>query len=306
MSGKRPALGKGLSALLPDIEEATRKPVPVTSDDEFIDDGQSTGFIAHLSVDSIDSNPHQPRTSFDPETMKELADSITEKGIIQPITVRRHGARYQLVSGERRLRACKEAGLTTIPAYIVDVRTDEEMLELALIENIQREHLNPVEIAEGYRLLIEEFGYSQEEVAQKVGKDRTTVVNFIRLLNLPVPIKDSLRNNELSMGHARALLGAPDTRTQTAIWRKIIKQGLSVRRVEELVREAANRKGKPGGKKPRSLDPATESVLEQLRPVLGTKVALQTKKDGSGRLILDFYSHEDLERLLELLLSIRS
>jgi len=306
VSGKRPALGKGLSALLPDIEEATRKPVPVASDDEFIDDGHSTGFIAHLSVDAIDSNPHQPRTAFDPGTMKELADSITEKGIIQPITVRRHGSRYQLVSGERRLRACKDAGLATIPAYIVDVRTDEEMLELALIENIQREHLNPVEIAESYRILIEEFGYAQEEVARKVGKDRTTVVNFIRLLNLPPQIKDSLRNNELSMGHARALLGAPDTRTRTAIWKKIIKQGLSVRRVEELVREAANRQGKTTGKKSQSLDPATESILEQLRPVLGTKVTLQMKKDGSGRLILDFYSREDLERLLELFLSIRS
>ncbi|HCA81293.1 MAG TPA: DNA-binding protein [Bacteroidetes bacterium] len=300
-SQKKTVLGRGLSALIP---KAPMKEVSVRHDEVGSDSG-GVGIMARIPVDQIRPNPFQPRTEFDPEALAELTRSIVEKGVIQPVTVRRVEGGYQLVTGERRLRAAQNAGLSEIPAYIIAVDSDEEMLELALIENIQRETLNPIEIAHAYRRLIDECHLTQEEVAEKVGKDRTTVTNFIRLLKLPQEIQIGLRKNQLSMGHARALINIPTEGLQLRLFQKIVDSGMSVRKVELLAKSA----GKPAestGRKAstREVSAGVQSLEEKLRQTLGTKVTVREKEQGRGEIVIEYYSLDDLDRLLDLFASL--
>lgn len=290
MQQKKKALGRGLSALLesPDTDITTRD---VTGD--FV-----MGAVAHVLLDHIEQNPFQPRTHFNEEELAELAMSIQQQGIIQPVTVRKMGHdRYQLISGERRLKAARVAGLTEIPAYI-RVANDEQMLEMALVENIQREDLNPIEIAVSYQRLLEECHISQEELSQKVGKDRSTISNYIRLLKLPAEVRDAISNKGLSMGHARALITLDDPDRQVAILKTILKNQLSVRQVEELVR------------KPEKLKPAekTEPVLplsttystgrDALNHRLQANVELKVNRKGGGTILIPFGSEEEFSEIL--------
>lgn len=231
MAKRALSLGKGLDALLP--SSFSIEPPDAAKPD----DGQSVGVIAMIDVKRVRPNPMQPRQDFDREALEDLKKSIKEKGVIQPITVRRMDNGYEIIAGERRVRASTEVGLQTIPAYILDVETDADMLELALIENVQRENLNPVEVALGYKRLMEECHLTQEEVSKKVGKDRTTITNFLRLLRLPATIQESLRTKTLSMGHARAILAVTDERKQISVFEQVRAQELSVRRTEEIVKK---------------------------------------------------------------------
>jgi len=292
---KKSVLGRGLSALIP---RQPRMEVSV-SGDHGRDTGE-TGIIASLETSKIQANPFQPRQDFDSGALEELKRSIQEKGVIQPVTVRRVEGGYQLISGERRLRAVKELRMRQIPAYIMEVASDEEMLELALIENIQREHLNPIEIAAGYQRLMDECHLTQEDVAVKVGKERSTVANFLRLLKLPDKIKDGLRKEKIQMGHARALIGMPSEKSQLRLYEKIVDGGLSVRRVEDMVRGI----GKPSSRSTKTVHPSTNnslmSIEEKLRQQLGTKVSVKTKGGGKGEIVIEFYSLDDFDRLLDL------
>lgn len=292
-------LGKGLSALIP---RAPLNEEPISPAALPRDEGGDNVIVA-MEVSKIRPNPYQPRLNFDPESLNELKRSIMAKGVIQPVTVRRAAeGNYELISGERRIRASQEAGLTTIPAYVIKVSSDEEMLELALVENLQREHLNPLEIAVSYERLIDECRLTQEEVAQKIGKDRTTVTNFLRLLKLPEKIKDSLRKDEISMGHARALIGLPDEKVQLRLHEKIVQQGLSVRNVESLVKDFGKRPEKKShsSSSGRS-DGSFQSVETRLRQSLGTKVIIRKQHGGGGEIVIEYYNPGDLDRLLELL-----
>jgi ParB family chromosome partitioning protein len=297
MAKLKPVLGRGLASLIP------RQPAEGTAAAAGArrDDGTSHEIIANIEIEKIQGNPYQPRADFDQVALDELTRSIEEKGIIQPITVRRFSQAYQLISGERRVRAARQAGLKQIPAYIIRVRSDEEMLELALIENLQREHLNPIEIAISYKRLIDECDYTQEEVARKTGKDRTTVTNFLRLLKLPEPIQLGVRKGEVSSGHARALLAIEDAGVQMDVFERIVARGLSVRDVERLVRE------KSTSKRRRAAAPAggassVANIEEQMRQALGTKVQVKRLRDGKGEIVIEYYSDDDLERILELFL----
>jgi ParB family chromosome partitioning protein len=290
-------LGKGLGALIPRMP---MRDEPIEPAFLPADTGGDNVTVA-IDISKIRSNPYQPRVDFDPDALEDLKRSILSKGVIQPITVRRRTIGYELIAGERRLRASLAAGLTTIPAYVIRVDSDEEMLELALIENLQREHLNPMEIATSYQRLIDECRFTQEEVAQKIGKDRTTVTNFLRLLKLPDKIKEGLRRDEVTMGHARALLSLPDERAQMKLFGRIVRQGLSVRKVEEMVKE-----GGPKGKKKVSAsagrhDSSLQSVETSLRQTYGTKIIVRRQSGGSGEIAIEFYNAGDLDRLIELL-----
>jgi len=259
--------------------------------------------IAGIDINKIHMNPYQPRADFDPVALDELRRSIQEKGIIQPITVGRTEDGYQLISGERRVRAAREAGLAQIPAYIIRIASNEEMLELALIENLQREHLNPIEIAISYKRLLEECSLTQEQVSDRIGKDRSTVTNSLRLLRLPEAIQMSLRKGELSAGHARALLSIEDSKVQNQIFAKVREKGISVREVERLARESGKGK-KKALRLQASLgyhDSAMSAIEERLRQRLGTKVQLKQMTDGKGEIIVEYYSGDDLERILDLL-----
>ena len=306
MTKLKPGLGRGLDALInPNPNKDEDKPMSVKADEISKDDGKSFDVLAMIPVGDIESNPYQPRADFDPKLLDELKKSILQNGLIQPITVRRLENKYQLISGERRLRACKDIGYKEIPAYIIKVESKEAMLALALIENIQREKLNAIEVAEAYKRLIEECNLSQEEVADKVGKDRTTVTNSIRLLKLPKEVQQSLVKNEISAGHARALINLPSERIKIDLLHKIIKNNLSVRKVEAIVKKyiagppvkTVSQKG--NGRS--SLDAISQSDIEnKLRGIFGTKVICKQKKDGSGEIQIEFYSNDELERLFEL------
>jgi len=255
--------------------------------------------IREIEVHKIKPNPFQPRENFDEAALEELKNSIAEKGIIQPITVRRVDDGYELIAGERRLRAVTALNFESIPAYVLEVQSDEEMLELSLIENIQREDLNPIDIARAYNKLLVDCNLTQEAVAKRVGKERSTVANFLRLLKLPPMIQESLRIGQLDMGHARALITIEDEALQKSIWEKIIKDHLSVRDVERLVRQAAKKKP------PKEADQPAKSLYvleieERLRNKFGTQVRINLKKKG-GNIEIEFYSEEELERLLEIL-----
>ena len=287
MANKK-ALGRGLRALIPDIPA------------EQGEDSAAQG-VQMIAVARIAPNPFQPRERFDPERLAELKQSIAEKGLVQPVTVRPYGNGYQLIAGERRLRAVSELGITQIPAYILTVETDEEMLELAIIENIHREDLNAIDVANGYKRLIEECKLTQEEVAVKVGKDRTSVTNFLRLLKLPRRIQESVQSNEISFGHARALLSLGSSEEQLALWKKIISGNLSVRKVEEMVREPEKVKSAPA----KPVNPVQNYYLAELesrlRDRLATKVSVKNKSKG-GTIEIEYYSSDELERIIALLL----
>jgi len=293
MSKTKLALGRGLASLIP----TAAAPGGTPADDRTIE-----GTIAAVPLDLVDRNPFQPRADFDPVSLDELRRSIQEKGVIQPITVRRKERRYQLISGERRVRAARDAGLREIPAYILQVTAEEEMLELALIENLQREHLNPIEVAISYKRLIDECSLTQEDVSKRIGKDRTTITNFLRLLKLPEEVQLAVRQGELSTGHARAILGLEDATRQVAACRRIIKRGLSVRQVEDLVRGKTTgtrrQNGKPASPNVRS---SLTGIEDRLRHLLGTKVQVRQHGAGKGEIVIEYYSADDLERILELL-----
>ena len=296
MAKVKGGLGKGLAAL---IRPTPERPSSGTSGPAAAE--HAVGNIAEIEIARVRPNPYQPRADFDESALDELKRSIIEKGVIQPITVRRKDDRYELVSGERRVRAALEAGLKKIPAYVIEVHRDEEMLELALIENLQREHLNPIEIAISYRRLINDCNLTQEEVAQKIAKDRTTVTNFLRLLKLPEKIQTALRKNQLTGGHARALVAIDDEKKQLRIFDRIIKKGLSVRQVEQIVRNIGEKKET---KKVFPISSATQSALnsveEKIRNVLATKVTVQPKGGDKGEIVIEYYSNDDLDRLLDL------
>jgi ParB family transcriptional regulator, chromosome partitioning protein len=297
MTAKRPVLGRGLNALLKDSEKVKNEK---TSSSETVSN------INEIPVESIEANPFQPRTHFDQEALKELCESIKVHGIIQPITVRKLSeGKYQLISGERRWQASKLANLTVVPAY-VRTANDEQMLEMGLIENIQREDLNAMEVALSYQRLITEFSLKQEQLGEKVGKNRTTVNNYLRLLKLPPDIQAALRDDEISMGHARALINIENTEDQLSIFRKIEREDLSVRKVEELVRELG--KGKEKKEIPTKQPPATKNInaeLQQLQSKLsshfGTKVAVKGEEGNKGEIKIPFVSVEDLNRILDIL-----
>jgi ParB family chromosome partitioning protein len=302
----KPGLGRGLDALInPHAKDKIDSPVTVSNKDLQRDDGTSYDVLAKIPINFISPNPYQPRTEFDPEALQELRKSILENGLIQPITVRRvQKDHYQLISGERRLRASKDIGIKEIPAYIIKVESKEMMLALSLIENIQREKLNSIEIANAYKRLMDECNLSQEDIAERVGKDRTTITNSIRLLKLPLKIQSSLIKDEISAGHARALINLPNEVIQLEICDKIIKHNLSVRKVEDLVRKYI--KSKSDAKKKISIHTKSLSSLsqkdleEKLQGILGTKVICKYKKNGAGELVIEFYSLVELERLFEL------
>ena len=296
---KKIALGRGLKSLLEDT--------PDNTETESIGSAAppSTAGMSEILVSQIEVNPFQPRHYFDQEALKELAESIKVHGIIQPITVRRLGSdKFQLISGERRFQASKLAGLKTVPAY-VRLANDQQMLEMALIENIQRENLNPIEVALSYQRLISDCNLNQEELGDRVGKNRSTVTNYLRLLKLPPDIQIALRDNILSMGHARALLGADAPDKQIYLFNRIISEDLSVRKVEELVRKMH---GGSTSVTETETKPTTSSAVNrefiQLQSKLsshfGTKVAVNT--DGNkGEIRIPFLSVEDLNRILDIL-----
>ncbi len=277
---QKQALGKGLGALIPDLSA--------------LDDNEKKALgIAEIDLDKIVPNEYQPRKVFDDEKLKELAASIKEQGVIQPVIVHRAGGGFQLIAGERRWRASRLAGLKTIPALVKEA-TKREFLEMALIENIQREDLNPLEAAEAYKRLQDEFKLTQEDLAKRVGKERSTVTNFLRLLGLPKEVKHDLASGGLSMGHAKALLSLERVRDQLAAAALIVKKGLSVRESETLV---SRLKTPPKEKKVRQHQ-ELKAVEEKLRKSLGTKVSITSKSKG-GRIVIEYYSPEELDRILD-------
>jgi len=279
----RQALGKGLSALIPDLEPSSER----------------EGAVVDLLVSEIQPNPYQPRMNFDEVGIAELKRSILEQGVIQPIVVRRLDAGYQIITGERRWRAVREAGLDTIPALVREVSSAEDMIELSLVENIQREDLNPIDEANAYRMLIEECGLTQEEVARKVGKERSTVANLLRLLRLPDEIQERILDGELTMGHARALLVLEDEEEQIRLCGEILKNGWTVRKAEQVAK--ARRNGRPVRVRVQSKrDPLVQALEEELQRFFGTAVRI-VKGGRKGKIEIEFYSDRDLERVLGIL-----
>jgi len=279
-------LGKGLRALIAESETLA----------------ESVGHVAEIEIGRIEPNPLQPRQTFDALGIEELKQSIVTSGLLQPILVRRHGERYQIVVGERRLRASREAGLERIPARIVEVGSDREMLELSLLENIQREDLNSIELGEAFRRLQIDCQMTQEQIAARVGKSRTHVANILRLLKLPDEIKSSLRKGELTMGHARALLSAKDDKTRLALHRRFLAAAVSVRVAEEMVHSRGESSHSSAALKPSEQRRRSHlaRIEDRLRRRLSTRVKIRTRAQG-GTIELDFYSDSDLERLVELI-----
>lgn len=298
---KKRGLGKGLSALLDDSTQVNSHAGPtrtVAASPEVND----AGAINEIKINEIEVNPFQPRTEFETQALNELADSIKLQGLIQPITVRRLSAhKYQLISGERRLRASKIAGLTQIPAYI-RTANDQQMLEMALIENIQRENLNAIETALSFQRMIDECNLKQEELGERVSKNRTTVTNYLRLLKLPPAIQASIRDGSISMGHARALISVESPTDQLYIHQLILKQGLSVRKVEEMVRNMAKNTGKkPVEKTGMPLTYQVQKIQDDLASKFSTNVKLKVGNKGAGSIEIPFLSEDDLNRILEML-----
>jgi ParB family chromosome partitioning protein len=282
---KQKRLGKGLRALIP--QDESQNATDRTSEQ-----------LIEIDVAIIKPNPYQPRLKFNAQAFEELKRSVREKGLIQPITVRRVNSHFELIAGERRLRAAMEIGIKKIPAYIINVDTKEEMLELALIENVQREKLNPIEQANAFQRLISECNLTQDEVAQKIGKDRSTITNLIRLLRLPREIQESVEMNEISVGHARTLISVEEPDLQRLLWRKVIKNEISVRKLEKMVKELNQVKpNKPIHAKKKSV--YIQRIEDDLRDKFGTKVLIRSKKEG-GSIDIEFYSPEDLNRILEI------
>lgn len=298
---KKKALGRGLSALLSDNEDDEKLAVEISTD---VIPTTPTNGMSEIQISEIEVNPFQPRTHFDEDALLELAESIKVHGIIQPITVRRLSRnQYQLISGERRFQASQLAGLKSVPAYI-RLADDQQMLEMALIENIQRENLNAMEIALSYQRLLTECSLKQEELGERVGKNRSTVTNYLRLLKLPPDIQIAVRDNKLSMGHARAIVNVENTEQQLYIYKKIINEDLSVRKVEELVREIATEKSPSKTESATTAStPASREIVQlqsKLSSHFGTRIAI--KSDGKrGEIKIPFISVEDLNRILDIL-----
>lgn len=293
MNAKKQALGRGLSALLaiPESDENNNNQ----------NTGTVVGAIASISVEFIEANPFQPRTEFEVQALNELADSIKHQGIIQPITVRKIGHdKYQLISGERRLRASKIVGLEEVPAYI-RFATDGQMLEMALVENIQRENLNAIEVALSYQALIDECKLTQEQMSDKVGKDRTTITNYLRLLKLPAEVQLDIRDDKISMGHARALITLDDYEKQLFITKQIVESGLSVREVEKMVRMINHPEIKKHKKEKGALPVQYKTAKESLVQHFTAKVDIKRNNRGRGNIVIPFASDKDFERILSLL-----
>ncbi|WP_224490048.1 ParB/RepB/Spo0J family partition protein [Robertkochia flava] len=293
---KKQALGRGLSALLKDPENDIQ-----SAEDKNAD--QVVGNIVELDLETIEVNPFQPRTNFNEETLQELAVSIKELGVIQPITVRKVDFnKYQLVSGERRLRASKLAGLKSVPAYI-RIANDQESLEMALVENIQRQDLDPIEVALSYQRLLDEIEITQEQLSDRVGKKRSTITNYLRLLKLDPIIQTGMRDGFVSMGHGRALINIESKQDQIQIYEKIISHSLSVRETEKLVRDYQLKKETGETKKPAAAEMPeyVSDNLDSLTEYLSSKVDVKVAKNGKGRLIIPFHSKEDFLRLAKLL-----
>ncbi|MDI7260864.1 MAG: ParB/RepB/Spo0J family partition protein [Thermodesulfobacteriota bacterium] len=280
MATKRMALGKGLGALIPELEEAEGKK------------------LLYCGIEEVRPNRSQPRKHFDESKLQELAETIKEKGILDPLMVRRVGEGYELIAGERRWRAAQKAGLKEVPVIVKDA-DDREVLEISLIENLQREDLNPIEKAEGFKRLIEEFQVSQEKIAARVGKDRTTVTNALRLLKLPPQVKNELIENRITPGHAMAILSLESRESQRALCDLVIKKGLSVREAEALAKRWSEKpKRKATEKKKGDLESQLQSLQDTLRHHLGTKVLIQPR-GKRGKIEIEYYSPEDLERIVE-------
>jgi ParB family chromosome partitioning protein len=301
MNKMRTGLGRGLDALLKPSTHVLTQPESIRNDNV------KNESLLRIKIEDIFPNPFQPRMHFDQGALDELKASIFTNGLIQPITVRQFGeGKFQVVSGERRLRACKEIGLLDIPAYIIEVLSDDIMLSMAIIENIQREKLNPIEVGLAFRRLMEECSLTQEQIAERVGKDRTTVANSIRLLKLPQEIQDALINDDITMGHARALINLPSHAMQLEALKRIKENSLSVRKVESLVKKMLTET--PQGKRsfliktPGDISSSASllALEDKLRKIFGTKVICKVKQDGTGDVTIEFYSSDELERLIDL------
>ena len=294
MSTKKDALGKGIRALLENIEQdgAIKEVAPPAINN-----------VSILKLDAIEVNPFQPRMEFDETKLKELADSILLHGVIQPITVRRlNSKKYQLIAGERRLKASRMAGLTEVPAY-VRTANDQEMLEMALIENTHREDLNALEVAINYKRLIDECNLKAEDLGERVGKDRSTVTNYLRLLKLPVEIQKGIREKEISMAHARALINIQDPLVQLHIYKEIIKRDLSVRATEQMVRDYSpkNRTKKKANQNVGHLPADYKRIQDKLASYLGTRVIVKQTGADKGEISILFFSNDDLDRIQDLI-----
>lgn len=286
------ALGKGLSALIP--EKATASTEQSSQGDERI--------VVYVDINLIADNSLQPRIDYDEEKLTELKNSIREQGMLQPILVRSRDSGFEVIAGERRLRAARSLKLDKIPIIIKDV-TDKEALEIALVENIQREELNPIEEAKAFRKLIDEFQYTQEEVAQAVGKDRSTITNLLRVLNLPENIQQGVFDRLISMGHARTLLGVDDDAQRNSLFEAIINDGLSVRELENRVKAVATPKQPAGTRREKKEKHKNHEIIrleEELQKSLGTKVRVDASKKR-GKIVIEYYSLDDLERLIQLI-----
>ncbi len=293
---KKQALGRGLSALLKDPDNDIKSVSDKNAD-------QVIGNVVELDVNSIEVNPFQPRSNFNDEALEELASSIRELGIIQPITVRKLDFnKFQLVSGERRFRASKLVGLETIPAYI-RIANDQESLEMALVENIQRQDLDPIEIALSYQRLIDEIEITQEKLSDRVGKKRSTITNYLRLLKLDPIIQTGMRDGFISMGHGRALINIDKKKEQIAIYEKIVSDGLSVRATEQLVKSHKNPKATATESKKNSQNVPgfVSESLDSIKNRLATKVDITASKNGKGKIVIPFHSEEEFQRIKKLL-----
>jgi ParB family chromosome partitioning protein len=290
MNVKKRALGKGLDTLLQSPE------TDITSKD--FTGKYVVGAVSSIQLDQIETNPFQPRTDFEEGAIQELAESIISQGIITPVTVRKLGYdKYQLISGERRLRASKIAGLIEIPAYI-RIANDEQMLEMALVENIQRENLNPLEVAISFQRLVDECELTQEELSNKVGKDRTTVTNYLRLLKLPAEIQKALHDNRLGMGHARTIINIDNEEDQLIIFRQIIKDKLSVRAIENLVRSLKGKTHEKTTDTFRILPVKYELFKNNLKSKIESKVSIKYSPKGNGSIVINFKSNDELDKII--------
>ena len=297
MNPKKSALGRGLSALLenPGTDITSR---PTTQGTTAV-----AGNVSLVPISQIETNPFQPRTHFDVDALHELADSIKQLGIIQPLTVRKLGYdKFQLISGERRFRASQIAGLTEVPAY-VRIANDQSMLEMALVENIQREDLDAMEVAESYRRLVEECNLTQEQLSERVGKKRSTVTNYLRLLRLPAEIQLAIRTRQITMGHARGLVNVESAEQQLEIFKSILEEGLSVRQVEEEVKTASLKKKskKPSPKAQLVLSFEIQKIREDLSQTLESKVLIRKNDSGGGEVVIPFLSDADLMRIYSII-----
>jgi ParB family chromosome partitioning protein len=299
-NNKKQALGKGIRALLNTIDEELKTPGEKSVTPAVSGTSTGAGTISRIPVDQIKVNPKQPRYDFDEQALQELSESIKLHDIIQPVTVVKINTNeYQLISGERRWRASKMAGLKDIPAYI-RTADDQQMLEMALLENLQRQDLNAIEVALSYKRLMDECDMTQEQVAERMKKERSTVANYLRLLKLPPDIQKSVRDGQLSMGHARAIIGLEQVDQQLYAYRETIEKGLSVRQVEQLVKNMLQTE-KPitADKANAKLPPAYKRIEDNMASHFSTRVKLDRKKSGKGVIMLEFYSDEDLERIMD-------